>query len=162
MESLRLPAIKPIPMTKAVVFFTFMLVIISCSHYDDIMKNGKESTYSSKSHNAGQNCMNCHNGSEYSEAVREGGWWHVAGTVVGGSGKDIELWTEPNRKGELVYKLQIEPSGNFYTSKIVDFKTGVYPVVVKKDGSFKEMSTSITMGACNSCHGATTDVIKSY
>lgn len=148
-------------MKKSVNFITLLFVIISCSHYDEIMKNGKESTYKSKSHNAGANCMTCHNGSEYSEAVREGGWWHVAGTVVGGNGKDIQLWTGPNCTGELVYKLQIEPSGNFYTAKIVDFKTGVYPVLIKKNGDTTYMSTRITMGACNSCHGVSTDKINS-
>jgi cytochrome c553 len=148
-------------MKISAVYLLLLISIASCSHYDEIMKSGKESTYSSKSHNAGQNCMTCHNsGSDLSEAVREGGWWNVAGTVYGGNGKDIELWTGPNRTGELIHTLQIDRSGNFYSAKIIQFKTGVYPVLVKKDESTKEMSTSTLIGACNSCHGKTTDAIK--
>jgi len=147
-------------MKKIIFFIALASFILSCSHYDEIMKNGKESAYSSRSHNAGKNCMGCHNGSEYSEAVREGGWWHVAGSTFGGNGKDIELWTGANRTGELVYKLQIDRSGNFYTAKIVDFKTGVYPVMIHKDGSMHAMSSAITIGACNSCHGVSTDRLE--
>lgn len=146
---------------SAVSFFLF-LFIASCSHYDEIMRNGKESTYSGKSHNAGENCMTCHNsGSDLSEAVREGGWWYVAGTVKGDYGKDIELWTGPNRTGELVYSLQIDRSGNFYSAKIIPVNKGVYPTLIKKDGTAKHMSTSTVTGACTSCHGETTDAIDS-
>lgn len=146
--------------TTFLILYAFLLTVTACSHYDDIMANGKESSYGGESHNSGQNCMRCHNESEYSEAVLEGGWWHVAGTVYGGKAKDVELWTGPNRTGEKVYSLQVDPIGNFFTAKIVNFKGGVYPVVVKKDGSVKAMSTAINTGACNSCHGVTTESIR--
>lgn len=139
-----------------------LLSVTSCSHYDDLEKNGKESKTSSfESHNAGQNCMSCHNRSEFDEAVIEGGWWNIAGTVYNTNGTtpasegSIELWTEPNRTGKFVYKLPIDAKGNFYTAKVVDFKGGFYPVLLDKDGKVKkEMDRITSTGACSSCHGA--------
>lgn len=136
-----------------------LLFIFSCSHYDDIMKNGNESTANGESHNPGQNCMKCHNEGEFSEAVLEGGWWHIAGTAYGSKANTVELWTGINRTGELVYKLPVDPKGNFYTAKIVDFKGGFYPVVVKDDGSILAMQEKTSTGACNSCHGISTPAI---
>lgn len=144
---------------KLAVVMGCLLFIVSCSHYDDLMKNGNESTASGESHNAGQNCMKCHNEGEFTEAVLEGGWWHIAGTVYGSKANTVELWTGLNRTGELVYKLPVDPLGNFYTAKIVNFKGGFYPVVVKDDGSILAMQEKTTIGACNSCHGITTPTI---
>lgn len=139
------------------------MALVACNHYDDLQKNGKESKAgSSESHNEGQNCMRCHNDGEFSEAVLSGGWWNVAGTAYNLSGKTVsegtvELWTGPNRTGEKVYSLPIDNKGNFYTAKIVNFKGGVYPVLIKKDGSFSaSMGTKTTSAACNSCHDGTT------
>lgn len=138
-------------------------VLQSCSHYDDIMKNAEESTANEKSHNAGRDCMSCHqdNSNEASEK-----WWYVAGTVfddnkkVAESSGAIELWTQPNRSGELLRKITIDKSGNFYTAKIVDFKGGFYPVYVGNNGKVKEMSTQTSNGSCSSCHGVTKEVIE--
>jgi hypothetical protein len=140
-------------------FFIVSFLFYACSHYDDIMKNGKESTSNESSHHTGENCMNCHNKGEFDEASREA-WWNVAGSVWGGKAKKVELWSEPNRNGNLIYTLTVDNSGNFYTSKIIDFKSGVYPSVVANDGSHKNMQSKIITGSCNSCHGLITPKIE--
>lgn len=143
------------------------LFVYGCSHYDELQKNGKESkTGTAESHNAGQNCMRCHNKGEFSEAVLGGGWWNIAGTAYQASGNtaqsgSVELWTGPQRTGKLAYRLSIDALGNFYTAKVVNFYGGVYPVLVNEDGSIaKSMPEPTTTGACNSCHGVTTDRIQ--
>ncbi len=138
-----------------------MAVILSCSHYDEIQKNGKESqSHSSESHNQGMDCMSCHH-EQGNEAYDR--WWYVAGTVFLSDGTPapssgaIELWTKPGRSGEKIYTLQIDAKGNFYTQKIIDFKGGVYPVLVANSGTITAMSTSTLNLACNSCHGISTE-----
>jgi cytochrome c553 len=142
------------------------LFVTACSHYDEIQKNAKESMAGDdESHNSGQNCMSCHNKGGNSEAVREGGWWNIAGTAYQ-SGRvaregSVELWTGPNRTGSLIYKLTIDELGNFYTGKIVNFRGGVFPILVDKNGNMiKAMQSSTLNGACNSCHGVSTAVIS--
>lgn len=144
-----------------------ILVQQSCSHYDEIMVSGKESIAGEdESHNAGKNCMTCHNVAGYSEAKEEGGWWNIAGTAYnnGLTAKSkngwVEFWSEPNRKGNFVYKLAIDDKGNFYTAKIVAFGNGIYPVLINANNTVnKFMTTKTTTGACNSCHGNSTGKI---
>lgn len=128
-----------------------------CSHYDEIMKNGKESTADGTSHNPGRNCMQCHHDAS-NEASEENKWWYFAGTVFdkgtpAASSGHIELWTGPGRSGKLLYKASVDRSGNFYTARIFSFEGGFYPVFVSNTGALKEMTTKTTEGACNSCHG---------
>jgi len=133
------------------------VAIQGCSHYDDIMKNGKESAADGSSHNAGRNCMECHHDAS-NEASEENRWWYFAGTVFdqgtpAASAGHIELWTRPGRSGKLLYKVPVDRSGNFYTAKIFSFEGGFYPVFVSNTGALKEMTTKTAEGACNSCHG---------
>lgn len=155
-------------MKRKLLFFTLVvlwsgLTLQSCSHYDEIMKNGKESSPGENSHNAGRNCMSCHNDNS-NEASEK--WWYVAGTVfkddkkVSEASGSIELWTQPNRAGELLYKLPVDKSGNFYTAKIINFKGGFYPVFVGNNQKTKEMTTKTSNGSCNSCHGVTEEEIE--
>lgn len=140
-----------------------MLIMASCSQYNKIQNDPEESALDSdESHNTGQNCMNCHNANG-NEAVREGGWWYVAGSVFddnGGVAKSagyIELWSGPNATGNIMYRLAIDEKGNFYTNRIIDFGRGLYPVLKKTDDKIEaHMSTSTKTGACNSCHGVST------
>ena len=148
------------------VLITIIAVISGCSHYDELQKNAKESVAGDdESHNAGQNCMSCHNKSGINEAVLDGGWWNIAGTAYqsGSHAREgsVELWTEANRTGALIYKLTIDDLGNFYTGKIVDFKGGAFPVLIDKNGNIKKaMQSSTVNGSCNSCHGINTPVIS--
>jgi mono/diheme cytochrome c family protein len=125
-------------------------------------KEGKnETNISSKgefeSHNMGQNCMNCH------KAGGEGeGWFNAAGTVYTKDGSrtnpngTISLYTGPNATGDLKATIEVDGLGNFYTTESIDFNGGVYPSL-QGSSSTMHMSTSITSGQCNSCHGVSTD-----
>lgn len=146
-------------------FGLISLLWISCSHFDQLEKNGKESSPDAESHNAGQNCMRCHNDGK-NEASEY--WWNVAGTVFhddepDGKAGQIELWTEAGRKGTLLYTLQVDHSGNFYSQKIIDFKGGFYPVFVGDEGKkVKSMTSKTNTGACGSCHGVSTPHIETH
>ncbi len=136
------------------------VVMSACSHYEALQKDPVESKRGEdESHNEGENCGSCHNVNGH-EAVREGGWWTVSGTVFG---KDddaqknavIELWEKPNRQGKLIKRLETDEEGNFYTNQILNFMGGCYPVI-KLDNQVKIMPVPYTGGSCNSCHGVST------
>jgi cytochrome c553 len=136
---------------------TFVLSLNACKgtsacHDDNISAAGSD-----ESHNMGQNCMQCH------QAKGEGeGCFIAAGTVYGmdmmstvSSGK-VDFYTGPNETGALKQTILIDSKGNFYTT--ADFSpVGLYPVVTGPTGNKKEMGSALTSGACNSCHGSTTD-----
>jgi hypothetical protein len=141
------------------------IVISSCSHYDEIQKNPKESKANDdESHNTGNDCMSCHNKSG-SEAASEG-YWNVAGTVFFNNNPlnnaTIELWSEPNGGGYKIYTLTSDKKGNFYTNKIIDFKGGCYPVA--KKGNITKYMNSKFLGkiSCNNsgCHGGAAGTIN--
>lgn len=153
---------------SSIIYFLLAICLlgISCSHYDELMVDGEQSeTGEDESHNTGKNCMSCHN-QNGNEAVREGGWWNIAGSVFASQNKPadngfIQLWSGPNQTGLLMYELPIDKLGNFYTAKIVDFKGGFFPVLLDEDKKLKkQMGTPIQTGACNSCHGSTTNLIS--
>lgn len=141
--------------------------IASCSQYDKTQNNPEESMLDSdKSHNNGQNCMSCHN-QNGNEAVREAGWWYIGGSVYDDKGQEassagfVELWTGPNATGNRMVRLAIDQKGNFYTNRIINFGNGLYPVLKKTDDKIEaHMSTSTKTGACNSCHGVSTSLLK--
>jgi cytochrome c553 len=146
----------------AIFLISFVFAIASCSQYDKIQNNPEESMLDSdKSHNNGQNCMSCHN-QNGNEAVREAGWWYIAGSIRdGNSGGYVELWTGPNATGNRIARLAIDKKGNFYTNKIINFGAGLYPVLKETDDKIKaHMSTNTKTGACNSCHGVSTSPLE--
>ncbi len=118
----------------------------------------KISMYSDdESHNMGQDCMTCHKSGGEGE-----GWFNAAGTVYDTTQSNtlanatIRLFTEANGGGQLKYTIEVDAKGNFYTTEDVNFGDGLFPSVKGPTGA-KFMSTSVKTGACNSCHGATTD-----
>jgi hypothetical protein len=150
-----------------------IILIESCSHYDEIQKSGRESSASEKSHNAGKDCMSCHHDNS-NEASGTGTWWSFAGTVynnnlsVAASGGTVELWTGPKATGTFLYRVKIDGNGNCYTSKIFDFKGGYYPVIIKNnptssiDTSYmtNKISGDNLYKSCNNCHGNNGDGIN--
>ena len=136
---------------------TVVLSLNSCKgtfacHEENISAAGADD-----SHNKGQNCMVCH------QAKGEGeGCFIAAGTFYGmdmmttvSSGK-VDFYTGPNETGTLKQTIMIDSKGNFYTT--ADFSpVGLYPVVTGPTGNKKEMGSALTSGACNSCHGSSTD-----
>ncbi len=153
-------------LTTVLTTVIFLVFMQSCtlpnpyqnSNSEDENQSGfngiSSSNGSSKSHNMGLNCMNCH---------RPGGGeaptWQVAGTVYDQAlltpyaNATVNLYTGPNGTGILKYTIKVDARGNFYTSKNIDFTGGLYPTV---SGSTVTnfMSSSITTGACNSCHNS--------
>lgn len=114
-----------------------------------------------ESHNMGQNCMQCH-----SKGGEGEGWFEVAGTAYDTSfastysNVTIKLYTGPNGTGDLKYTIEADANGNFFTTKNIKFKDGLYPSLVSPNAT-KHMGSSIKTGACNSCHGITTGKIWS-
>lgn len=146
-----------------ITLFIFSILLVACSHYDSLQKNGKESTASEKSHNSGKDCMSCHNNS--SNEASSNAWWNVAGTVYSGSSPmsniTMELWTGPNGTGNKITSLVSDKNGNFYTEKILNFNDGCYPLI-KSGNTVKYMSAKFLggMSCTNSgCHGGTQDII---
>jgi hypothetical protein len=141
-----------------------LLPLNSCEKEDEEGCGETNISYSgeSESHNKGQNCMNCHRDGGGGE-----GCFNAAGTVYDttmlnsvGSGK-VEFFTLPDGQGELKHTIQIDAKGNFFTTENVVFE-GLYPVVTGPSGVKNYMGTPLTSGACNSCHGVSTDRIKAY
>ena len=135
--------------------FIFSLIIVACSHYDSLEKSGEESKADGKSHNAGKDCMSCHNSSS-NEASEN--WRNVAGTIYKSnsplSNSSVQLWSEPGGKGFKIASLVSDKSGNFYTEKIIDFKGGCYPIAINGTDTLFMDESKYNGGGCNSCHYA--------
>ena len=130
----------------------FVVSLQSCT--PEYEKGGSSVVGSNRSHNMGQDCINCHK-----PGGGEAPTWRVAGTVYNEVGtltnpnSTVKLFTGPNGTGTLKYNLNVDAKGNFY-SDTADFTGGLYPVATGNT-STNYMSSSITTGACNSCHTGT-------
>jgi len=138
------------------LFATTMLFFMqSCAPENEYGSAESSVAGSNKSHNMGQNCMNCHKPGGGEAPV-----WKVAGTVYNEAltntnpSATVNLYTGPNGTGTLKYTINVDAKGNFYTSSNVDFTGGLYPSVTGST-STNSMSTPISTGACNSCHDGT-------
>jgi hypothetical protein len=109
--------------------------------------SSSSSTATSASHNAGRNCLDCHS-------------FTVAGTVYKSDGAavapgaTIRLTSKADATVAVDMTLTADGSGNFYTSSRITFGSGLTVASVGGTGSARTMSTSVTSGACNSCHTA--------
>lgn len=154
-------------LTGMLATFTLIIIVLqSCSKQGSESgsgggenESGGGSSAVGSSHNMGQNCMNCHHSGGPGEGI-----FNVAGTVYDSSktniysGATVSLYTGPNGTGSLKYTLKSDATGNFYTTQNIDFSTALYPAVQGKIG-INYMSSSITIGQCNGCHGVTTNKI---
>jgi hypothetical protein len=143
-----------------IVFLSLLATSQSCrKESENTGETNNSSHNSSKSHNMGQNCMNCHKQGGSGE-----GWFNIAGSVYDSlkistyPNATVNLYTGPNGTGSLKYTINADALGNFYTTGSIDFSGGLYPSV-QGAGSTKYMSSVITTGQCNSCHGVTNDKI---
>ncbi len=128
----------------------------SCEKNRTCKETNNSSAGSTESHNFGQNCLACHTKGEKGE-----GCFNIAGSVSDSlltspltAGK-VHLYSLPNGGGTLMYSFDIDGKGNFHTTNAVDY-TGLYAVVESASGNKKYMSSSLSSGACNACHGVTT------
>jgi hypothetical protein len=134
-------------MTLFAVAFMF-----SCEKEDGEQIDATSTSTSSKSHNTGQNCMNCHKSGGQGD-----GWFNVAGSVYNSTQTvpyitaKVQLRTAAAGGGTLVKEVQVDMNGNFYTTEPVNFGTGLYASVVGGTVT-KHMADKISTGACNSCH----------
>lgn len=142
----------------SLIFVLMVWMIPSCKHGK--CKTGPDSNLAETSHNAGENCMRCHLPDGEGEYC-----WTVAGTVYDHaaqqplSGTEVILFTGPLGTGNVQRILTSDATGNIHTSSTVSFGYGLFPAVVhNSDTAF--MSMAIQDGACNRCHGSTTDRIS--
>jgi len=133
---------------------SFTLLVVSCK------RNEKATNISSyndtESHNMGQNCMECHKTGGKGKGI-----FQTAGTVYDSTlavtlpNTTVYLYTEQGGNGTLKHTIQVDGLGNFYTTESIDYGNGLYPTI-KGPTSSKHMSSPITSGQCNSCHGVST------
>ena len=143
-------------------FFVVLLFVIFSCEKDE---SGEGRTMISQqndneSHKNGQDCLRCH------KSGGDGKGWFVAAGSVYNSTKQtpypngtVKLYSEANGKGTLIGSIEVDGKGNFYSTENIDFEKGLYTIVTGTDGKIKTMIAPITTGACNSCHGNSTDNI---
>lgn len=113
---------------------------------------------STESHNMGNSCMNCHANGGPGE-----GCFNVAGTAYDSlqtstlANATIHLYSAPGGGGVLKHTLQVDAKGNFYSTENIS-ASGLYAAVVGPTTT-KYMSSPLSSGNCNSCHGNSTDRI---
>ncbi len=134
---------------------SMLLPLNSCKKNKNCKESNNSEAGSDDSHNFGQNCMTCH----YSEGKGEG-CFNAAGSVYNANftvplvSGTVKFYTGPNGTGALKYTIPIDAKGNFHRTDEFDY-SGLYPAIVTSNGT-KYMSSSLTSGACNSCHGNST------
>ena len=134
-----------------------VLLMPSCEKHESCGESNISSAGSNESHNMGKNCMECHTSGGEGE-----GCFNVAGTAYNaaltstlGSGT-IKFYSGPNGTGTLVKTVAIDSKGNFHTTESVNV-TNLYPAITGPGGTTQYMSSKPATGACNSCHGSSTD-----
>ena len=143
------------------IFFMIGSLIIMTSCEQEEGENETKISYfnETESHKTGQNCMDCHKSGGPGE-----GWFTMAGSVYDSQLNDpypnatVYLYTAPNGTGDLIYTLEGDALGNFYTTESIEFESGLY-ASLKGNTATKHMTTVLTTGKCNSCHGDTADRI---
>jgi hypothetical protein len=143
------------------IFISFLFVFTSVCYIScNKEKAGggiKTSAYNdTSSHDVGTACLSCHN-TGGSNAY----WWVAAGSVYKPDtsllavGSTVYLFTKGNGGSTPVAVLPVDAKGNFYTSTIFGYGSGLYPGVKSSSGNARYMQSSTTNGDCNSCHNKT-------
>jgi hypothetical protein len=101
------------------------------------------------SHNAGRNCLSCHN-------FGAAGTVYRTGTSTANTAGTVRLTTAPDGGGSVVATLKTDGSGNFYTQQAVSYGSGLYADLAGASGTRASMKTAVTSGGCNACHGSST------
>ena len=114
-----------------------------------------------ESHNAGRNCMNCHQ-----EKGPGKGPFVTAGTLFGPSlqafegGGSVRLFTDRARTQE-VAQFAIDKLGNFYSTETLDIPAaGLYVSVFDAGGQkIQDMNGAKISFACNVCHAGNASLV---
>jgi hypothetical protein len=136
------------------IISVFALFLTSCGHEEEDSPDVAISSNGSKSsHNTGQNCLNCHqSGNEYI--------FSTAGTVYQQqnltaplANVKIVFHDGPNASGNLIYSIEVDALGNFYTTDAIAWENGLYvSVEVPGQAITSSMSFTVNEGACGRCH----------
>jgi cytochrome c553 len=151
---------KLITMVLLTALFGGMVAIQGCEKESEENETNISRYGDDDSHNMSQNCMNCHKSGGQGE-----GWFNAAGTVYNAAFTNVQpngtvkLYTGPDGTGTLKYTIEVDAKGNFYTTEDINFGSGLYPSITGTSGDVQYMSTTTTIGACNSCHGVSTNKI---
>ncbi len=120
---------------------------VGVSHYD-----------ATNSHNAGQDCMQCHTAGGTGQ-----GEFVIAGTVYNGSSPapntTVYVYADQDFN-TLAATLEVDANGNFYTVAPIgglipnanNLVQGIFVKVRGADGQVRTMSGTVSNGSCNSCH----------
>lgn len=154
---------------KKITYFTFLVFstavfFYSCKHTvnnnTDLTDKEASKHGSNESKDMSDNCLSCHKSGGSGDGV-----YTLGGTVFKDDKKTkqangfIKLYSGPNGTGTLLKTIEVDAWGNFYSDANYNFSLPIYPSAETAAGVKKFMSTSISSGACNSCHGVSTDVI---
>ena len=152
-------ALAQVRSVLGIVATALVVAMPSCKHSK--CEDGGSSSAGRDSHNAGADCQSCHLPDGEGE-----GCWTIGGTVYDNNGDhpsaaaQFRLFTAPLGKGSLKLQLEGDQDGNIYTSQDVAFGNGLFAAVINANGDTAFMSEAIRDGACNRCHGQSTEVIK--
>jgi nitrate/TMAO reductase-like tetraheme cytochrome c subunit len=135
----------------SILLIGFIAVLFACEKEDGEEVEG-QSNVSGTSHNTGRNCLSCHQftaaGSVYNKAL-----------TTSYPGANVKLTLQANGAGTVLGTFTVNKSGSFYTSSSINYGSGIYVSVTGNSGTAKYMTSAITTGACNSCHGSSTSKI---
>jgi len=111
------------------------------THCNDLL----QSTADSSSHNAGKNCLSCHDSGD--KLLTIGGTVYTAidsTTDAGGQGLKVRI----KKNDKVLFTLPVDKSGNFYTDRDVNF-----PIKTTLTNG-NAMVDSVNKGGCNKsgCH----------
>ena len=136
----------------ALLVMSMAIVFFACENEEGEDADGGQSSISGTSHNTGKNCIGCHNfsaaGSVYTKALTD---------VFPGA--TVKLTSQVNGEGIVLGTFTVNKSGSFYTNTSINYGSGVYVSVTGTSGNVNHMSSAITTGACNSCHGSSTSKV---
>lgn len=149
-------------MYKAITFLAtfFLISLTSCGGDSSTPTNTETNPSQKSSHNAGQDCSNCHSeGGTASTMI-----FNSSGTVYKSNGSPqnnatVNLYTFGTNTR--VATMKTDASGNFYTTDFVDglfYGTGgvtSVDVEIQTSVGIRTMRGSVTSRSCNFCHGNT-------
>ncbi|MBK7384534.1 MAG: hypothetical protein IPI81_14570 [Flavobacteriales bacterium] len=145
---------------KALAMLSLLGVMADACKHGKCEGGGTSSHGSTRSHNVGENCMSCHH------PDGEGhGCWQIGGTVYYSdhhttlSNAKLLLFTLPQGQGTFVRSIDVDGLGNVYTSDKIPFDQTIFPAILIPSGDTAFMTEPIHDGACNRCHGVSTERI---
>lgn len=143
------------------IIVSIIFILSGCKKEDESGNTTMTSQHNeTESHNNGKACQSCHASGGSGE-----GWFGIAGSAYtrdfasANANGTIFLYSGPNGTGNLIATIEVDGKGNFYTTGYAIPAAGVYAQIKGTSGNIQNMSTLVTSGNCNACHGVGTDKI---